>query len=320
MGAMPVHSLGSLRSLAAEGVRQRWPVRCGGRQVFEHRLRFALDGLHETKRVTIGSVGTEGENVTAEEREHWLIDALVMLADTLTAEFDTVEFLSTLTELIVELLDAAEVGLVITDSKQRLQVVASSTDRMHLIELFEVQTREGPCLDSYRDGTPVVNVDLRGADARWPVFTPMARSAGFRMVHALPMRWHDQLIGATNIFHSARVIISERDANLAQAFADVATIGLLHERAARGAENLSEQLQRALTARVQIEQAKGVVAERAGIEMDEAFGWLRKYSRGNHLRVADVARGVLDRTISLEQLQAALVSSGEIERGRSKGE
>jgi hypothetical protein len=134
----------------------------------------------------------------------------------------------------VELLNAAEVGLVIADSTQKLQVIASSTDRMHLIELFEVQTHEGPCLDSYRDGQPVVNVDLKDAEMRWPVFTPMARSAGFRMVHALPMRWHDELIGATNIFHSARVKISERDAHLAQAFADVATIGLLHERAARG--------------------------------------------------------------------------------------
>ena len=255
--------------------------------------------------------------MTAEEREHWLTDAFVMLADTLTAEFDVVEFLSTLTERIVELLNAAEVGLVIADSTQKLQVIASSTDRMHLIELFEVQTHEGPCLDSYRDGQPVVNVDLKDAEMRWPVFTPMARSAGFRMVHALPMRWHDELIGATNIFHSARVKISERDAHLAQAFADVATIGLLHERAARGAGTLSEQLQRALTARVQIEQAKGVVAERAGIEVDAAFGWLRRYARSNNLRAADVARAVLDRTLSLEQLRDALVGSSGTEQGES---
>src|ERR1700722_14297547 len=152
-----------------------------------------------------------------EEREHWLADTLVTLADTLTADFDAVEFLSRLTQRIVDLVDAAEAGLVVADSKQKLRVIGSSTERMRLIELFEVQTREGPCLDSYRDGQPVVNVDLEVDGDRWPVFTPMARNAGFRMVHALPMRWHDQVIGATNIFISGPVFISEQDAHLAQA-------------------------------------------------------------------------------------------------------
>lgn len=243
-----------------------------------------------------------------EEREHWLADTLVTLADTLTADFDVVEFLSRLTQRIVDLVDAAEVGLVVADSKQNLRVIGSSTERMRLIELFEVQTREGPCLDSYRDGQPVVNVDLEVDGDRWPVFTPMARSAGFRMVHALPMRWREQAIGATNIFHSGPVVISEPDAHLAQALVDVATIGLLQQRAARGADHLNEQLQHALTSRVVIEQAKGVMAERASVEMDTAFAWMRTYSRGRHLRIADVARAIVDRTLSLDEVRG--ITSG----------
>jgi GAF domain-containing protein len=238
-----------------------------------------------------------------EQREHWLADTLVSLSDTLVANFDVVEFLSMLMQRVGELLSAAEVGLMLADANQNLRVMASSTERMRLIEVFEVQTHEGPCLDSYREGTPVVNADLHEAGERWPVFTPMARSAGFRMVHALPLRWRDRTIGATNIFHAHRVVISESDAHLTQALADVATIGLLNEQAARGAGQLSEQLQRALSSRVIIEQAKGVLAERAGVEMDTAFEWLRRYARGNHLRIAEVAQGVVGRTLSLEQLQ-----------------
>src|SRR5579863_2363210 len=140
-----------------------------------------------------------------EEREHWLADTLVSLSDTLMVNFDVVEFLSMLIQRVVELLSAAEVGLMLADANQNLRVMASSTERMRLIEVFEVQTREGPCLDSYRQGTPVVNVDLETAGERWPVFTPMARGAGFRMVHAVPLRWGDQTIGATNIFHADHV-------------------------------------------------------------------------------------------------------------------
>lgn len=237
-----------------------------------------------------------------DDRDEWLAATLVTLADTLITDFDIVEFLSSLAERIVELLDAAEVGLVLADFQGHLRVMASSTERMRLLDLFEVQTSEGPCSDCYRSGQPVLNVDLEGSLARWPVFTPMARAAGFRTVHAVPMRLRDEVIGAANIFHSERAIISERDSRLTQALADVATIGLLHERALRHATDLSEQLQRALNSRVAIEQAKGAVAERAGVDMDVAFGWLRRYARSNSLRLADVAVAVVERALPVEAL------------------
>src|ERR1700736_1043479 len=105
-----------------------------------------------------------------QDREEWLASTLVGLADTLVTGFDVVEFLSTLAERIVELLDAAEVGLVLADSQGHLRVMASSTERMRLLDLFEVQTNEGPCADCYRSGRALLNVDLEGAVTQWPVF------------------------------------------------------------------------------------------------------------------------------------------------------
>ena len=249
------------------------------------------------------------------EREEWLVDTLVTLADTLIADFDVIEFLSTLVERIADLLEAGEVGLVLSDPQGHLRVMAASTERMRLLELFEVQSREGPCLDCYRDGEAVLNVDLGETGDRWPAFTPMARTAGFVTAHALPLRLRRQVIGAVNIFHTTRVTITDRDVHLAQALADVATIGLLQERAVRHTTDLNEQLQRALNSRVAIEQAKGAVAERAGVDMDMAFGWLRGYARSNNLRLADIAAAVVDRTLGVDELRTSATRSSRSDQG-----
>src|SRR3984957_15161893 len=160
-----------------------------------------------------------------EDRDAWLAATLVTLADTLISDFDVVEFLSSLAERIVELLDAAEGGLVLADFQGNLRVMASSTERMRLLDLFEVQTSEGPCSDCYRSGQAVLNVDLDSSLARWPVFTPMAQAAGFRTGHAMPLRWREEVLGAANIFHAEPAVISERDGHVTQALVDVATIG-----------------------------------------------------------------------------------------------
>ncbi len=240
-----------------------------------------------------------------QDREQWLADTVVGLADTLVGDFDVLEFLSSLAERIQELIDASEVGLVLADPDGYPRVMASSTERMRLLELFEVQSSEGPCLDCFRSGEAVVNVDLADPLPRWPIFTPMARAAGFRMVHALPMRLRDQVIGAVNVFHVTLVTLSDHDIHLAQALADVATIGLLQERAVRDATDLTGQLQGALNSRLVIEQAKGAVAERGGVEMDTAFAWLRGYARSNNRRLADVARAVVERTLPVETLRTS---------------
>ena len=246
-----------------------------------------------------------------QDREEWMADTLLALADTLIADFDVIDFLSTLVERAKELTDASEVGLMLTDPQGHLRVMASSTYRMRMVELFELQSSQGPCFDCFRSGDAIVNVDLdlEGTLDRWPVFTPMARTAGFQVVHALPMRVRSEVIGAANVFHATRVTMSDRDVHLAQALTHIATIGILQERAVRSATGLSKQLQYALKARVVIEQAKGIVAEHAGVDMDTAIAWLRTYSRNQNLRLADVALAIVKHTLTAEVLQITTTSS-----------
>ena len=130
-----------------------------------------------------------------ENPEQWLAETFVELADTLVDDFDVVDFLSGLTQRCAELLDATEVGLVIADSAGRLHVMASSSERMRMLELFEIQSDEGPCLDAFHTGAQVVNVELASADDRWPAFAPRARDEGFGAAHAFPMRLRNEVIG-----------------------------------------------------------------------------------------------------------------------------
>ena len=249
-----------------------------------------------------------------EDREQWLAETFKAQADTLIDDFDVIEFLSTLVHRIQELLEASEVGLMLDDQRGTLRVMASSTERMRLLELLEVQASQGPCFDCYSSGEAVLNVDLGASFTRWPDFTPMARASGFRSVHALPMRLRGQVIGAVNIFHTNPTTLIDRDTDLAQALADIATIGLLQERIHRATRELAAQLQNALSRRVVIEQAKGTVAERAGVDLDIAFGWLCDYARQNHLHLSDVACGVVTHTLPFETLTA--ISTGSDTRGR----
>lgn len=164
---------------------------------------------------------------------------------------------------------------------------------MREIELYEIQASDGPCLDCFRSGVPVLNADLQAAEDRWPAFAPGALGAGFRTVSALPMRLRGRVIGALNLFQTDATAISDADLSAAQAFADVASIAVLQHEAADDARLLNDQLNRALNSRVSIEQAKGMIAERSGIDPAEAFVWLRGYARHRGLRLADVAQGVV---------------------------
>ncbi|HET6742654.1 MAG TPA: GAF and ANTAR domain-containing protein [Kribbella sp.] len=222
------------------------------------------------------------------------------MADTLVADFDLVDFLRTLAEASVELLDVHAAGLMLADEDGILHVMASSDDQVELLELFEVQQNEGPCPECFRSGQPVVNTDLR----RWPEFAAAAAAGGYASAHALPLRLRGQVIGALNLFRTGIQPLSDEDVTLGQALADIATIGLLHQRKARGQQVLTEQLQGALDSRVRIEQAKGMLAERVGLSPAEAFIAMRTYARGNGRRLADVADGVLDGSLATSALVA----------------
>jgi GAF domain-containing protein len=222
-----------------------------------------------------------------------LAKTFVEVSDTLVDEFDLIDFLHTLTVRTVDLVGATAAGLLLADQRGRLEFMAASDENTRLLELFQVQSSEGPCLDAYRTGTPVLNADLRTATARWPQFAPRATAAGFRSVHAFPLRLRAEVIGALNVFGTDTTsALDTADAPVVQALADVATIALLQERTIRRGEVLSEQLQGALNSRIAIEQAKGAIAQANDVSVDEAFTLLRDYARRNNRRLSEVARTI----------------------------
>ena len=241
-------------------------------------------------------------------REAMLARALVELADTLVADFDVVELLTLLADRCVDVLDVGAAGLMLAGPDGDLRVMASSSEAMRVLELFELQSREGPCLDCYRTGGPVVNQDLATGNGRWPRFGPEALAAGFRSVHALPMRLRGTVIGALNLFHVEPGEMRRADLDAAQALADVATIAILQHRAALEAEVVVEQLNAALNSRILIEQAKGMIAERLGLDMERAFSVLRHHARNHNLRLADVARDVIEGRLAASALAQPPVS------------
>ena len=227
-------------------------------------------------------------------RQTRLAEVFVELADTLVEELDVVEFLQMLSDRSIELLQVDASGLMLADERGSLQLMASTTAKMRVLELFELQIQEGPCYDCWSSGHAVTNVALAAALDRWPSFTAAAIEAGFRSTHALPMRLRGRVIGALNLFSTAEEPMSADDLALGQAMADVATIGLLHERTLQQQTTLSEQLQAALHSRVLIEQAKGVLSARAGTDVDEAFVQMRRHARHHGIGLTEVAQSVVD--------------------------
>ncbi len=221
-------------------------------------------------------------------------EVFVEVADTLVDDFGIIEFLSRVTTHTSHLASAAAAGVLLADHQGRLQLMAASSEEARTLEIFQAQTVEGPCQDCFRQGEPVVNADLAAASDRWPRFAPRALEAGFRSVHAFPMRLRGQVIGALNMFGGEPGRMQTEDARVVQALADIATIGLLQERAVRHGEVLTEQLQTALNSRIVIEQAKGALAQIHDCTPDEAFALLRDWARRNHQRLADVADGVIN--------------------------
>jgi GAF domain-containing protein len=232
-----------------------------------------------------------------------LATIFVEIADTLVDEFDLLEFLNMLTERAAGLVGAAAVGLMLADQRGRLEFMAGSDENVRLVELFQLQNQEGPCLEAFQAGAPVINVDLGAAAGQWPQFAPRATAAGFRSVHAFPLRLREQVIGALNVFgNTTGGDLAERDVPIIQSLADVATIALLQERAIRRGEELTEQLQGALNSRIVIEQAKGVIAQVRGVTVDEAFAVIRAYARSHNHRLVDLSHTIVTDLVSLPQL------------------
>ena len=234
-----------------------------------------------------------------------LTDGLVEMADTLVADFDLIDFLHQLTERCVQLLDVSAAGLLLTDQRGTLRFTAASTEQTRLLELFQLQVDEGPCLDCFHSGQPVSASDLAVAAVRWPQFAPAAVNTGFAAVAALPMRLRDEIIGALNLFDTQPDTVTAEKQRIGQALADIATIGILQHRAIRSRDILTQQLETALHSRVIIEQAKGVIAEREGLDPGQAFERLRATSRAHGRPLAEFAQAIVDGSDQLPRTGSA---------------
>jgi GAF domain-containing protein len=243
--------------------------------------------------VSIGS-----EQVGFMPRESLLIATLVELADNLVDHYDVIDVLTVLSDRCVEAVDVDAAGVMLASPGGELQFVASSSESMRVLELFQIQANEGPCVDCYRDGHAIVNYALSEADGRWPHFTPRALEQGFRSVHSLPLRLRGRTIGALNLFRTTQGPLEPDDVIVCQGLADVATIAILQHRSALDANALNEQLSNALNSRIVIEQAKGIISRATNCDMDHAFGQLRAHARNHNEGLTATAFRIVEGTLN----------------------
>ena len=223
-----------------------------------------------------------------------LTAAFVAMADTLTTDYDTVEFAHQLIDHAMTFLPIAAAGILLGDTNGELHFFAASSDRAAQLEQLQMHAGAGPCLDAYHSGHRVIVDDLANTIARWPTFAVRAAGYGFRAVAALPMRLREDRVGGLNLFLDHPGTLTDADIAVGQALADVATIGILHQRVLSRTEQVNQQLQSALDTRLIIEQAKGIIAERARIDMNHAFTLLRAHARSTNRKLADLARAIVD--------------------------
>jgi GAF domain-containing protein len=240
----------------------------------------------------------------AETRQTLTATTFVEIVDTLVGDFDVIEVLTVLTSRCIELLDAAAAGILLADSTGQLRVIGASTEQVQLLELFQIQNDEGPCLDCYHSGVVVSHAHLDG-ESPWPQFAAECVLAGFPSVCAIPLRLKTVVLGCLNLFMARPVSLSDTEIALAQALGDVASIAIIQDQAIRDAAIREGHLQHALTSRIAIEQAKGMIAERYRIDMDEAFSRLRSYARSKNLRLTGVAEALVMGTLDVDAVGPA---------------
>ncbi|MFD9864146.1 ANTAR domain-containing protein [Streptomyces alboflavus] len=234
-----------------------------------------------------------------------LAQALVEAADTAADDFDAEHHLRRVCQHCAELLGVLAVGVMYADGGSTVRLAVSDKGGDLAKDLLEAQASDGPCLESYDTGSPVPHVRVTSADAlaRWPGFTERARARGVGDTFAVPLRARKRVLGALNVFvaptpngNRPRVRPQEGEEDsalaLAQALADAAGVGLHNHRAYAEYRDLSRQLQSALTSRIRIEQAKGILAERWRTGMDVAFEALRRHARRERL-VMDMVAGMV---------------------------
>ncbi|MBX0299838.1 GAF and ANTAR domain-containing protein [Cryobacterium sp. 1639] len=219
-----------------------------------------------------------------------LFDAFATLADTLVVGYDVLDLLQSLVEYCHDLLDVDSAGILLMNETGDLEVVASTSEANTLVEIMQLDANAGPCLESFTTRTVVSVPDIDVDVDRWPDFSRTASAQGIHSVYAIPLRLRETTIGTLNLMRNERGELGRHDIRAAQALADVATIGILQERTIRDASTIRDQLQQALSSRIVIEQAKGVIAETHQLSMDAAFERIRGHARAQQMSLSVVAR------------------------------
>src|SRR6188472_416408 len=243
--------------------------------------------------------------MTEAPRETRVLDAVVMLVDSLLDDFDVVDLLTELTERCAQLLDVDSAGLLLADPLEQLRVLAATTEETRNLELFQLQADEGPCVDCYFSGEPVSVADLNAETDRWPQFVPAALDAGFASVHAVPMRAAGIVLGALGLFGTRPGELSESDLMVGQTLAHIACVAILQEHP-HTPDTVMPRLRSTLTSRVVVEQAKGFLRESLNVTVEEAFGLLRIYARANGQHLTDLARRLMTDRLARPELLAAM--------------
>jgi GAF domain-containing protein len=236
------------------------------------------------------------------DRTAEVAQAFVELAGALVNGYDVVDLLDRLIAHCVQLLEVDAAGLVLADPSGALQVMVATSERARFLEVLQLHAASGPCLDCYRTGLPVNVSDLAADGHRWPALAAAAQHGGYRAVHAVPLAFQDQTLGAMNLFTTEPGSLSSTDHTIAEALAEVATVAILGQRALRRSGQVAEQLQAALNSRVVIEQAKGMLAQQGGFDLTAAFAALRTHVRRHNQRLTDGAREVVEGTLTLDAM------------------
>ena len=230
--------------------------------------------------------------MTEVPRENLVLDAVVSIVDSLLDDFDVVDLLTGLTERCTELLDVEAAGFLLADPLNQLRLLAATSEQARELELFQLQTDEGPCVDCYSTGRPVSVADVHRARERWPRFVPAAVNAGFASVHAVPMRAAGLVLGALGLFGARRGELSEADLLLGQTLTHIACVAILQEHPPTPS-TVMPRLRSALTGRVIVEQAKGLLRQMLDIPVEDAFRLLRTYAKANGQHLTEVARRLM---------------------------
>ncbi len=199
-----------------------------------------------------------------------------------------------MTSICVDLLNIKEAGILLADATGHLRIGGASSEQIRLLELFQLQNEQGPCLDCYTTGETVAAPNLT-APTPWPKFATASVNDGYRWVYALPLHHNRVTLGCLNLFKADAEPLAPSDIALAQGFADVARIAIMQSHANQQTDDRNGRLNHALGSRITVEQAKGMVVEHFAVDVHDAFEMLRSYGFASNRSLLEVATSVRGR-------------------------